>query len=62
MPEIALQFLSIPKNSREILGTKVPRIVSFLLSTTKTGSHLDGVIKNPTIFIDDRKIMEKGKL
>jgi leucyl aminopeptidase (aminopeptidase T) len=30
--------------------------------TVSVASHLDGLIKKPTVYVDDRMIMEKGKL
>jgi aminopeptidase len=30
--------------------------------SVRVASHLDGLIKNPTVWFDDRKIMESGKL
>jgi len=30
--------------------------------SVRVASHLDGLVKNPTVWFDDRKIMESGKL
>jgi leucyl aminopeptidase (aminopeptidase T) len=30
--------------------------------TVRVASHLDGLVTHPTVWLDDRKIMEEGKL
>jgi leucyl aminopeptidase (aminopeptidase T) len=30
--------------------------------TVRVASHLDGLVKEPTVWFDDRKVMEGGRL
>jgi leucyl aminopeptidase (aminopeptidase T) len=59
------KITGIPLEDEKVYGTAHIALgdnTSYLGGKTKAPTHLDGVISKPTVYVDNKKIMNKGKL